>query len=193
MAITDIDPVGDVLFDIGEERFRVSSKVLSLASPVFKAMFTSGFKESIISTVTANNPSIISLPDDDPRAMMYLCQIIHLQQDKLVEAISREMMESLGLLCDKYQCTSAVSNFAEWWLGKLSKGLYAVELSRLLQAAYLLDAPTAFSSISWKLLQDQMGDFEGLLGDKDFPMLPRQLIIGTYSCATFMAEFNVDR
>lgn len=41
----NIDPSGDVALVLGETSLRVSSKVLSVASPVFRAMFGPYFQE----------------------------------------------------------------------------------------------------------------------------------------------------
>jgi hypothetical protein len=41
----NLDPSGDVVLMLGETSLRVSSKVLSVASPVFRAMFGPHFQE----------------------------------------------------------------------------------------------------------------------------------------------------
>jgi hypothetical protein len=42
---TVIDPAGDIILRTGEKSLLVSSKILAVASPVFKAMFGPHFKE----------------------------------------------------------------------------------------------------------------------------------------------------
>lgn len=42
-----MDPDGDLIIKCSDVRFLVSSKALSLASPVLRAMFTPGFKEGL--------------------------------------------------------------------------------------------------------------------------------------------------
>ncbi|EXJ58874.1 hypothetical protein A1O7_06304 [Cladophialophora yegresii CBS 114405] len=81
-----------------DERVRVSSKVMSLASPVFIAMFTSGFKESWTFRGTASDPSSISLPDDDSAAFIYLSKVIHFQDPKLPNNVDIVFFEKLAVL-----------------------------------------------------------------------------------------------
>ena len=112
MAITNIDPTGEVIIEVGDQQLRVSSKVLSLASPVFKPMFNSGFKEGLTSEVTADSPRTIPLPDDDFQAFLCLCQIVHMQHNN-TKTVDVDIMEKLAWLCDKYQCTNAVGIFTD--------------------------------------------------------------------------------
>ena len=43
--ITKIDPNGDLILEVGDRSLLVSSKVLSIASPVFRTMLGPNFKE----------------------------------------------------------------------------------------------------------------------------------------------------
>ena len=56
-------------------RFPVSSNHLRLASPVFKALLQTGFIEG--DQLRANGSLELTLPDDDPDAMLVLLNIIH--------------------------------------------------------------------------------------------------------------------
>lgn len=75
-GIVEFDADGDInlLLDQNEDsgdfhkRFLVSSKALSLASPMFKAMFSGRYKEGTISKE-------IPLPDDNAFALWYLLHI----------------------------------------------------------------------------------------------------------------------
>lgn len=110
------DPDGDVILVIGEKSpvsICASSKVLGLASPVFKAMFSPNFWEG--TNLSSSNPRRISLPEDDPTAVEYLCFVLHFrcQDDK---TISREEFEEVAVLCEKYDCIHAVSYWSKSWL-----------------------------------------------------------------------------
>jgi hypothetical protein len=155
MATTDIDAAGDVVVQIGEERIRISSKVMSLASPVFKAMFTSGFKEGLTPQATASNPSIISLPDDDPTAFICLSRAIHFQGFELPEHVDIAFFEKLASLYDKYQCAAPIASYVQAPLEKLAASASTRGISKILFVAYLLDAPHLFSSASWKMVINQ--------------------------------------
>ena len=71
-----IDDDGDVLVQTSSKELLVSSKILALASPVFKAMFNSKFREG--STVrSVQNPLQLPLPDDEPDALAVLFHALH--------------------------------------------------------------------------------------------------------------------
>ena len=75
MATTELDPQGDIVLSVGEKRLLSSSKVLSLASPVFRAMFGSQFSEG--RRLSTTQPGEIPLTDDDPEVFFYLASIFH--------------------------------------------------------------------------------------------------------------------
>lgn len=75
--LTIMDPEGDVLFVLGDFEFRVSSKALSLASPVFKAMFGPNFAEGQ-GLALGKGIRRIEMHDDDPEAMNILCKCIQI-------------------------------------------------------------------------------------------------------------------
>ncbi|OAL20982.1 hypothetical protein AYO22_08402 [Fonsecaea multimorphosa] len=175
MTTTNIDPTGDLVIDIENERLRISSKVLSLASPVFGVMLSSGFKEGTPQS-TDDSPRVIPLPEDDLEAFKLVCRVIHFQLDQIPQELKIDSLEKLALVCDKYQCTVAMRHCAALWLQSLSDTYLAVELNRQLLVAYLLDLPTAFSDISWRLMQAQAGPFEALPGLTDHPTVPCSLL-----------------
>lgn len=152
MATTDINPTGDVIVEIGEERVRVSSKVMSLASPVFRAMFNSGFKEGLTAQTTTSFPSAISLSDDDFTAFVYLSKVTHFQKPDLRQEFDIAFFEKVAGLYDKFQCTTPISSSVEAPLDKLTRSAPTGDLNRILLVAYLLDAPQLFSTASWSIL-----------------------------------------
>ena len=72
---TVMDPEGDVILVLGDVGLQVSSKVLSVASPVFKAMFGPHFAEGQ-GQASSMKPRRIKLHDDDVEAMKVLCKYI---------------------------------------------------------------------------------------------------------------------
>ena len=93
-----IDPEGDYIFVCGETEIQVSSKVLSLASPVFSALFSPRFAEG---QPTQNKPTRIKLYDDDPESMRFMCAILHHKSTRL-SAMAMKRIEMLAVLTDKY-------------------------------------------------------------------------------------------
>lgn len=99
MAKTNvIDPEGDVILICGKTEFQVSSKVLSLASPVFKALFSPSFAEG---QPTSSKASRIQLHDDDAESMLFMCAVLH-HKCAFSKGIGLERLERLAVVTDKY-------------------------------------------------------------------------------------------
>lgn len=108
----DPDPDGDVIFLLGEakEPIRVSSKVMSLASPVFKAMLDPRF---VSKPPLFEDPPKIPLPEDDPKTMSWMCSALHHRE--IGGPISRFACKKLAILCDKYMCCVALRSWSDSW------------------------------------------------------------------------------
>lgn len=96
--IDAIDPEGDIILICGEAELQVSSKVLSLASPVFKALFSPNFAEG---QPTSNKGSRIHLHDDDAESMRFMCAVLH-HKCTSANRIGLERLERLAVVTDKY-------------------------------------------------------------------------------------------
>ena len=96
--INVIDPEGDVILICGETEFQVSSKVLSLASPVFKALFSPNFAEG---QPTSSKAIHIQLHDDDAESLRFMCAILH-HKCASANGIGLERLEKLAVVTDKY-------------------------------------------------------------------------------------------
>ncbi|KAI9645543.1 hypothetical protein NHQ30_006285 [Ciborinia camelliae] len=112
-----VDPDGDVLIlldPIAEHpyendsisaynsRVLVSSKLLSVASPVFRRMFRGSFKEGI--ELKTTNKLTLPLPKDDPAAMKILINIFHGQYENVPGNIHVELLAKIAILVDYDQC-----------------------------------------------------------------------------------------
>lgn len=115
----DIDPSGDLILVVAspnqtpnETAIRVSSKVLSLASPVFAVMLGPNFAEGqflLTRTSPTDNVPLIPLPDDDSKAMIWFCRALHHKLDVNKEDVDFDMCLKLATLCDKYDTSVALS------------------------------------------------------------------------------------
>jgi len=81
MVNIDIAAEGDVILVLQQTRLRVSSAILSSASPVFKTMFGPNFLEGQ-GQRSAGDPREVTLHDDDLCAMTRLCRLLHHQPDQ---------------------------------------------------------------------------------------------------------------
>lgn len=115
-----IDAAGDLklLLQHGEEwvTFQVSSKVMSLASPVWRAMLDPNgpFRES-----QSDNNEII-FPDDDSEALLILLSAAHLRFQDVPKDLSFEGLLNVCILCDKYDCITLVRPWIfQWKVGQV--------------------------------------------------------------------------
>ena len=101
-GIEDIDPDDETILVVGSGlknmRFRVSRFAMRLASPVWKAIFTSAFVDA--------TEDEIDLPGDMPDGMRILLLFIHLQFKRLPTEPSLAEIASLAQLCDQYDCAA---------------------------------------------------------------------------------------
>ena len=108
MESITIDPEGDVYFQLAEVELRVSSKVLGLASSVWKAMFSPRFKEG--TNLAQYGTCRIPLPDDNSDAMILICEVLHHKFCR-TENPNQELLGEVALLVHKYDCVQA---FRSW-------------------------------------------------------------------------------
>lgn len=115
-----IDPNGDVvlLFTGDSPRLLVSSKTLSLASPVFAAMFSPRFREG--RSLSTANPTVVSLPDDPPLAMETIARILHFRHE-LVSTGEFDDLFDIALVADKYDLANSLGPWRQVWLRHLPK------------------------------------------------------------------------
>lgn len=99
----------------------VSSKHLSLASPVFKAMLRGSFQESQI--LRELGMVDIPLPDDDPVHFEILLNIIHGYPKKVPTKVDLVTMTGLAILVDKYQMADVVYMYKTLWIQELKSDL----------------------------------------------------------------------
>ncbi|KAI4237015.1 MAG: hypothetical protein LQ352_007964 [Teloschistes flavicans] len=135
------DPDGDIEFILDPNgtpsTLRVSGKVLSISSPVFKALIRPHFQEGQALTATfllglpslqnhtsgswntsqATQPIKIPLPDDNVDAMTWLCHALHLR-NFLNQEPDIALLGQIAVLCKKYQCAQAIVPWTSVWLKK---------------------------------------------------------------------------
>lgn len=118
MALTSdiqIDTAGDLklLVQHCEDwvTFQVSSKAMSLASPVWRTMLDPNgpFRES----QSDNNE--ITFPDDDAKALLNLLLVAHLRFQDVPKELTFEQLLNVCILCDKYDCITLVRPWIWRW------------------------------------------------------------------------------
>ncbi|KAF7869635.1 hypothetical protein EAF04_004419 [Stromatinia cepivora] len=91
----------------------VSSKHMSLASPVFKAMLTGGFQEAV--ELREKGRTEIGLPDDDADVMIILANVIHGRFKLVPKTLYLGSLTRMAILVDKYQCYESVDFLRNVW------------------------------------------------------------------------------
>lgn len=141
------DSNGDVILLVGTENprsIKASSKILSLASPVFAAMLGPNFLEG--SHLSTTDPYQLHLPEDDAEAMIWFCLVLHYRRD-IDECISLSLFEKMALLCNKYDCAKALSPWTKVWLHRVHAVLKVqADYERLLYCSYVYGVHDSF----WK-------------------------------------------
>ncbi|KAF1992523.1 hypothetical protein K402DRAFT_344884, partial [Aulographum hederae CBS 113979] len=114
-----IDPDGDLKLLAGEGQYKtsllVSSKVLCLASDVFRVMlYSSGLAEAqafLANSVLNIGPTEISLPDDEAVGMQALCELLHFRTPNPRNYVG--VMVPAMIVAEKYNCITAIAP----WIG----------------------------------------------------------------------------
>ncbi|KAK4956289.1 hypothetical protein LTR10_005811 [Elasticomyces elasticus] len=155
--VIDIAPQGDVLLLCGEKvgngkvvGLRVSSHIMSLASPVFKALLAPQFKEGAM--LAAKATVDIPMPDDNAADMHLMCDIFHMRHDKVPRSLAVNRIICSTELCDKYDCAIAMQPTFEAWDICLQWSLGLGDLAHLLIAATMLNYEALQARIGVKLL-----------------------------------------
>lgn len=149
------DKEGDVVLVVGEEtpndaqKFRVSSKALSLASPVFAKLFSGRFAEGI--EVQKGLCPEIALPADDPGAMDEIFRIVHFLEPKDDKPPNTTLIAEIATHANKYDCIRAVRPRMVNWIRSLdlrSLPLGPADIGCLLLSAFLFQDQESFSFFS---------------------------------------------
>ncbi|OLN87518.1 hypothetical protein CCHL11_06106 [Colletotrichum chlorophyti] len=209
----DIDPDGDITLVLGpirlgsdaevnddssegsvknlqSDELRVSSKILKLNSPVFKAMLGGKFREGaeLAGKTDHSEPYIVDLPDDDVEAMTILCQILH--NVYIPERPSPLCLERLAFVCDKYECMEALKYCGMVWVRDWLQDFDDQDTEaamppmddfcKLLVFTYVIELPTEFSEISWRIFLYHRGPISSTSsqtkGLADHPLLRHNVI-----------------
>ena len=150
--LEQIDPDGDVVLLVtgpeSKARFLVSSKILSMASPMFASLFSPKFSEG--AQMASCSCPTITLHEDDSAAMRTIVSILHYQGPPQGDAMSAEDFATLAIHCDKYDCIRALLPWTFKWFNDLQSITTAEDYGYLLLAAHYFRSSADFRRISQK-------------------------------------------
>ena len=153
VEVSDADCV--VNYDIG---FKVSSKHLTLTSPVFKALINSGMSES--TRLSNTGTTDIQLPEDYSQCMEVLLYIIHGKSRRLPKEMTPQLLMEIALMVDKYGLHEAVQPFTGLWFKDfkriIPKRKWCPAVSWWIALCLILDYWSSFTHLTGILLANSM-------------------------------------
>lgn len=185
IAKSDADIV--LVLGDGETQLRVSSVILSSASPVFTTMLGPNFLEGQ-GDRSAQDPKEITLLDDDVNAMVRLCRLIHHQDnmpptpnDKDSLAGVAEELLALVIVADKYRCIDSIRFAGECMLFNSASTAAFLDpsmgtLLHLVAAAYMLNDSRHFALFTRKLVLDTPKSYSLVMHCPALEVLPSELL-----------------
>ncbi|KAK5135234.1 hypothetical protein LTR08_005484 [Meristemomyces frigidus] len=171
-----IDLGGDITLLVGREDAQVgllvSKPLLSLVSKYFTTLFSATFKEG--GDAATGKP--IKLEDDDPKAVITLCKILHMQYEPSGVSLTSNELLDLAIVADKYDCVKPLalslrSIFPD-------TGIYRapfIDDANLVCASYLLDHPSLFRRYTQAIVKDHTTSFKNLASSGMGQRLPMAL------------------
>lgn len=177
--IEKLDAEGDVTLVVGgntmsPRQFLVSSKVLSLASPVFAKLFGPHFLEG--SQMAKHGSVTIHLDEDNAKGMGIILGILHYQEIPEIEKLGAKELATLAICCDKYDCARIIRPWIANWFRKVDEGLSEKEYGLALLAAHMLRASEDFCKIARKVqLEFNLGSFDIWDDEEVLTLLPRSI------------------
>ncbi len=150
----DPDPEGDLRLVLGSEPTQsilVSSKVLKLSSPVLSAMLSPRYAEG--QSLSKTGVSTLSLPEDDPKAMAWVCHSLHYNHGVASRITKLSLLGNIARLCDKYDMGQALCLWSEEWMRKwISETAKKVPDRRTLWMSYAFSNHRTFYQVSREMI-----------------------------------------
>jgi len=149
-----INESGNILIQTSSKELLILSKILALASPVFKAMLNLKFLEGI-TIRSVHNPLELPLPDDDPDALAVLFYTLHFSSQRKFPKLGADLQLDVTYLSDKYDCITSIYGESGRWLRSLSESESDHEspmLWKLSTIAFLIGHVDEFSNLTTKLV-----------------------------------------
>ncbi|KAL7818375.1 hypothetical protein V8C26DRAFT_397482 [Trichoderma gracile] len=172
-----LDPEGDAVLSInssgGNKRYLVSSRVLSLASPVFSKLFGPNFKEG--QATRRGDCPCISLEEDNPEAMGLILRVLHYKYAQVSLPMKPAALATLAVHCDKYGCNEALMPWAAHWCSKLKDVAAPEDLGFMLLAAYMFRS-SSFSEVAARAVSELPPDFASVWAEHEvLALLPETI------------------
>ncbi|TGO10605.1 hypothetical protein BTUL_0130g00120 [Botrytis tulipae] len=159
-------------------RIVVSSKHMSFASPVFKAMLMGDFREAV--ELREKGRTEISLPGDDVYAMIALVQVIHGRSKTVTKYPNLILLTKIAILVDKYQCHESTEFAVKAWTTNHSPCLWSrswYETACCICVAWVFRLEDEFSAATKEIIRESGVGLEAILKKNDLALpIPERII-----------------
>lgn len=155
------DPDGDLKFILeqpGGENLAllVSSKIMSLASPVFKAMLGPHFKEGK-KRMNPDEPREVVLKEDDPEAIKWICWKLH-HRHGLDMVIEMGAIHGIAIVIHKYDLAGGLQDQAALVIQKhLNSTARYDTLAELIFCCIMFEDSCSFHDVTHKMVLTTLG------------------------------------
>ena len=171
----------------------VSSKNLTLSSPVFAGMLKPHFQEGgELSTLGSVQ---IALPEDDPQAAFWCCNAMHFQPDREAPDKVHKLLKAVTFI-DKYGLLSCLGGWAGLILVKLRQkhDNDQFDLAKVVGIAYALNDHEAFYEATLDLLLKSFGSIAEWL-EQRFGLLHDVVLVacGEFATSVQVSAFKLTR
>ncbi|OJJ29582.1 hypothetical protein ASPWEDRAFT_55552 [Aspergillus wentii DTO 134E9] len=146
--LESLDPDGNLILSVEGQNIRqflVSSKILSLASPVLAKLLGPNFREG--KQITESHCPTLSLHDDDPVCMKIIFEILHYQGNE-EDQLNAKRLALMAVHCDKYNLIKALRPWIFKWFHDCQPITTDEDYGYLLLAAHLFRDEVQFSQLS---------------------------------------------
>ncbi|KAM0433359.1 hypothetical protein ACHAPT_004236 [Fusarium lateritium] len=135
------------------EKIQTSSHLLSIASPVFKAMFQFNFKEGKALRERNDSPVEIELPDDSAEAVWNAFSILY-GADPTMKGLTPKQILGVASVADKYRMVDRFSFAVALWV-RPNQATEPQATWGLMLAAYMLKYPPGLLFYSKKFIANK--------------------------------------
>lgn len=168
--IHEVYPGGNTLLLCGPSQVKllVHSIFLTNMSKVFGAMLSPNFREGQLHT--NGGPREIPLPEDDPFAMLIICNIAHSRS--VPDTISPTQLLAIAYAADKYDVVPILKFASARWISPTTRTppheFNIEDIGSKMTAAYILQDSESFQKTTAEIVMEYDKSFrrlEPLLGD----------------------------
>lgn len=141
---------------------QVSAKHMMLASPVFKAMLTGGWKES----AQFSQKGYVEVMADgwDLESFLLILRIIHGQYYQVQRNVTLEMLAKVAVIADFYGCKEVLHIMADIWVTSLQENIpdkYCRDLVLWVWISWFFGLPSHFEHSTALIIVQSEGPING--------------------------------